>query len=143
MFTMSIGQKNKVIPGCGTHHISVQTSDWEESLRLYQDVLGMELVAQFGSTQKPMALLDMGDGSHIELVGPDPKGGRITASTPDHPILHFALATTDTLTSVEVVRQAGYEITLEPKVVDLNGLEVTIAFFKGPNGEEIEFFQTH
>jgi len=140
---MSIGRKNKVIPGCGAHHISIQTRDWEDSLRLYQEVLGMELVAQFGSSEKPMALLDMGDGSHIELVAPDPEGGVKKTSIPGHPILHFALATTDTRAAVEIVRQAGYEITLEPKLVDLNGLEVTIAFFIGPNGEEIEFFQTH
>lgn len=140
---MSIGQKNKVIPGCGTHHISIQTCDWGESLRLYRDVLGMELVAQFGPSEKPMALLDIGDGSHIELVAPNPEVGTMTTSTPGHPILHFALATTDTCASVEIVRQAGYEVTAEPKRVDLNGLEVTFAFFKGPNGEEIEFFQTH
>jgi glyoxylase I family protein len=140
---MSIGQKNKVIPGCGAHHISIQTRDWGESLRLYQDVLGMELVAQFGPPEKPMALLDMGDGSYIELVAPDHEESTMTNLTSGHPILHFALATTDTRTAVEIVRQAGYRITLEPKIVDLNGLEVTIAFFKGPNGEEIEFFQTH
>ena len=75
---MSIGQKNKVIPGCGTHHISIQTCDWGESLRLYRDVLGMELVAQFGPSEKPMALLDMGDGSHIELVAPNPEVGTMT-----------------------------------------------------------------
>ena len=64
-------------------------------------------------------------------------------STANSPILHFALATTDTRAAVEHVRQAGYEITAEPRTVDLNGMGVTFAFFKGPNGEEIEFFQTH
>ena len=30
---------NQVIEGLGTHHIAVQTRDWEESLKLYQDVV--------------------------------------------------------------------------------------------------------
>ena len=45
---MAIGTKNKVIKGCGAHHIAVHTRDWEDSLRLYRDVLGMEIVAEFG-----------------------------------------------------------------------------------------------
>jgi glyoxylase I family protein len=59
------------------------------------------------------------------------------------PVIHFALATTDTRAALEHVRQAGYEVTVEPKDVTLDSLEVTIAFFKGPNGEIIEFFQTN
>ena len=43
----------------------------------------------------------------------------------------------------ELVRQAGYQVTVEPKDVNLGGLEVTVAFFKGPCGEILEFFQTH
>jgi len=146
---MPTGSKNKVIPGCGTHHISIQTFDWDESMRFYRDVLGMAVAAQFGSPDRPMALLDMGDGSHIELVGltkePTVEAGseaeRRSYNKP--PILHLALATTDTPIAVERVRRAGYEITTEPRTIDLSGMTVTIAFFKGPNGEEIEFFQTH
>jgi len=137
---MPVGTKNKQIPGCGAHHISLQTKDLGASLRLYRDILGMDVAAEFGSQERPMVLLDMGDGSHIELVGvqagPDP------SAPANSPILHFALATTDTRKSVERVRGAGYEITVEPRDVNLNGMPVTIAFFKGPSGEEIEFFQT-
>ena len=142
---MPIGTKNKQIPGCGAHHISIQTRDLASSLQLYKDVLGMEVAAEFGSPERPMMLLDMGDGSHIELVGNMAAASvQSAAGIPaKDPILHFALATTDTRLAVERVRQAGFEITVEPRDVDLNGLAVTIAFFKGPNGEEIEFFQTH
>ena len=41
------------------------------------------------------------------------------------------------------LRQAGYEVTVEPKQLNLGGLDVTIAFFNGPCGESIEFFQVH
>jgi glyoxylase I family protein len=139
---MPTGTTNQKIPGCGSHHIAVQARDWEASLRLYRDVLGMPIVAQFG-TQRPTALLDMGDGSHIEIFGPMPAVNYEQATTP--PTLpHFALATTDARASTELVRQAGYEVTVEPKEVQLTpSLRVTISFFKGPGGELVEFFQTH
>jgi glyoxylase I family protein len=56
--------------------------------------------------------------------------------------MHIALATSDTRQAIERVREAGYAITVEPKDVQLGALHVTIAFFNGPSGESIEFFQT-
>ena len=140
---MPIGTRNPVIHGCGIHHISIQTRDWDASLNFYRDVLGMEMVAEFGPPERPIVLLDMGDGSHIELVAPQPDLPAGETSTLGDPILHFALATTDTHAAVVHVQQAGYEITTDPRTVDLSGMRVTYAFFKGPNGEEIEFFQSH
>lgn len=140
---MPVGTKNNVIPGGGCHHIAVQARDWDASLKLYRDVLGMPVVAEFGSPERKIALLDMGDGSHIELFQPKADTPAPGAVAPNDPVMHFALATTDTKTATEHVRQAGYEITVEPKTVELGALTVTIAFFLGPNGESIEFFQTH
>ena len=45
---MPVGTENSIIKGCGTHHIAVQTRDWAASMRLFQDVLGMKLVAISG-----------------------------------------------------------------------------------------------
>ena len=127
----------------GTHHIAVQTRDWAASMRLYQDVLGMTLVAQFGSPERKIVLLDIGDGTHIELFEPQSDTPAVDAPAANDPVIHFALATTDTRNALEHVRQAGYEVTVEPKDATLGTLQVTISFFKGPNGEIIEFFQTH
>lgn len=140
---MPVGTKNSTIQGCGAHHISIQTRDWEASLHLYREVLGMEVVAEFGSPERPILLLDMGDGSHIELLAPTADLPPAGDPASNGPIVHFALATTATRTALERVRQAGLEITMEPKDIDLGSMQVTIAFFKGPNGEEIEFFQTN
>jgi glyoxylase I family protein len=140
---MPIGTTNHKIPGCGSHHIAVQTHDWEASLRLYRDVLGMPIVAQWG-TQRPAALLDMGDGSYIEIFGPTPGINYEQATTASATLLHFALATTDTHAATELVRQAGYEVTVEPTEVQLTqSLRVTYSFFQGPSGELVEFFQKH
>ena len=139
---MSVGTRNEAIAGCGAHHIAVQTRDWEGSLRLYRDVLGMAVAAEFGTPERKVALLDMGDGSHVELIqstatapGPDDR-------TPTAPLTHLALATTATRAALERVRAAGFEVTTEARDVDLNGLLATIAFFRGPSGESIEFFET-
>jgi glyoxylase I family protein len=140
---MPIGTKNAMIAGCGMHHVAVQTRDWESALQLYRDVLGMQIVAEFGTPERKILLLDMGDGSHMELFQPTATSPQVGSLAANDPVIHFALATTDTRASLEKVRKAGYAVTVEPKEVNLGGLKATIAFFKGPNGEVIEFFQTH
>jgi glyoxylase I family protein len=123
--------------------VTVQTRDWAASLRLYRDVLGMNIVVEFGPPGRRMALLDVGDGSHIELIAPTADTPAVGSPAVNDPLVHIALATPDAAGALENVRQEGYEVTMEPKAVSLGNLEATVAFFKGPNGEVIEFFQTH
>ena len=140
---MPRGTKNSVIKECGMHHVALQTRDWEASLKLYRDVLGMEVVAEFGSPERKILLLDMGDGSHMELFQPKSDTPAPGSPSTNDPIMHIALATSDARSAAEHVRAAGYEITVEPKTVELGVLTVTLAFFRGPDGELVEFFQTH
>lgn len=143
---MPVGTKNSIIKGCGAHHIALQTRDWDAAIRLYQEVLGMEIAAQWEASSPPgrkIALLDMGDGSHMELFGPLENTPTPGSPAANDPIMHIALATTDARAAIEHVRQAGYEVTVEPKDIQLGALQVTIAFFRGPSGELVEFFQTH
>jgi len=133
---------NTVAKTCGLHHITIQTRDWDASLHLYLEVLGMRVAAEWGPPERRMMLLDVGDGSHIELIGPtanSPVAGSLAANDP---LVHLALATADAAAAIEPVRQAGFEVTMEPKDVKLADLEATVAFFKGPNGEVVELFQT-
>ncbi len=138
---MPIGQKNAVIPGCGTHHIAIQTSDWEESLRLYRDVLGMPVVAEFGKPERKVVLVDTGDGSHIELFQPTGETTDDDAPPRNLTITHFSLTTTDTRAAVERVRESGFPVTYEPTDIVIAGRDVRIAFIKGPSGESIEFLE--
>jgi glyoxylase I family protein len=138
---MPVGTTNDVIAGGGVHHIAIQVRDWDASMRLYRDVLGMRLVAQFGTAERPIALLDAGDGAHVELLGPLPD--QAGAGGAPQTLAHLALATTDTRAAIERVRAAGYTVTVEPKDMQLGPLSVTLAFFTGPDGEVIEFFQTN
>jgi glyoxylase I family protein len=101
----------------------------------------MTVVKEFGSPGRRVLLLDMGDGSHIELFQPRDTSPKPGDAAPNDPLTHLALATTDARGAIEHVRAAGYQVTTEPRDVDLDGLRATIAFFRGPSGESIELFQ--
>jgi catechol 2,3-dioxygenase-like lactoylglutathione lyase family enzyme len=104
----------------------------------------MEKSAQktLDSPARRIALLDIGDGTHIELL--EPTSGLPAKADGHDPVLHFALTTTDIEAAVERVRAAGMQITREPSTpIDFGHLNITVAFFEGPNGEIIEFFQVN
>ena len=139
---MPIGTKNQKIAGLGTHHIAVQTQDYQASIAFYTEVMGMEQTAEFSAGGRRICLLDIGDGSHLELFEPVP-GTTPSGDAEGNVVFHFALATSDIEAALERVRAAGMEITVELKTVDLGPLNVSIAFFKGPGGEVVEFFQVN
>jgi catechol 2,3-dioxygenase-like lactoylglutathione lyase family enzyme len=139
---MPIGTNNPAVLGAGMHHVTVQARDWEASLRLYRDILGMAPVAEWDMSGQKFILLDMGDGSHIELTSPTDDTPRPGAAASNDPLTHLAIATTDARSAIEHVRQAGYAVTMEPRDVNLGGILATVAFFEGPSGERIEFLET-
>jgi glyoxylase I family protein len=145
---MAHSDPNTIVKTNGLHHVTIQTRDWEASLHLYQQILGMQVVTEFGPEDARMMLLDAGNGSHIELIAPQADTPAVGSphegsGAAPNPLVHLALATSDAAAAIEPVREAGFEVTMEPKAVSLDGLDATVAFFKGPNGEVIEFFQTH
>lgn len=139
---MPIGNKNKVIAGLGTHHIAIQTTDYEASLAFYTEVMGMTEVVGFETGGRRAVILDIGDGSHLELFEPIPGTQPSNDATGDI-VFHFALQTTDIESALERVREAGMEITVELRTTDLGSLNVSLAFFKGPGGEVVELFQVN
>lgn len=140
---MPIGNKNKAIAGLGTHHIAIRARNWEESIKFYTEVMGMETAVEMSSPERRAVLLDIGDGSHIELFEATANSPK-SPDDPDHdPVMHFAFSITDIESALERVRQAGMEITSELRTTDIGHLNITIAFFKGPNQEIIELFQVN
>ena len=139
---MPIGTTNQKIAGLGTHHIAVQTQDYAASINFYTEVMGMAQTAEFSSGGRRVCMLDIGDGSHLELFEPVP-GTRPSGDAEGNVVFHFALQTTDIEAGLERVRAAGMKITVELKTVDLGTLNVSIAFFEGPGGEVVEFFQVN
>ncbi len=139
---MPIGNKNSKIAGLGTHHIAVQTVDYEASVKFYTEVMGMSEVVGFENQGRRVVILDIGDGSHMELFEAIP-GTQPSNDATGNVVFHFALTTSDIEPALERVRAAGMEITVELKTVDLGPLNVSLAFFKGPGGEVVELFQVN
>ena len=139
---MPVGTKNQKIAGLGTHHIAIQTTDYEASVAFYTDVMGMTEVVGFENQGRRAVILDIGDGSHMELFEPIP-GTQPSNDASGNVVFHFALQTTDIEAALERVRAAGMEITVELTTVQMGPLNITLAFFKGPSGEVVEYIQVN
>lgn len=132
---------NTVIGGGGFHHIAIRVRDFDKSLNFYQSILGCQPKISWHEKPKRAVMLDTGDGNYIELFErPDQ-----APATGEGVLLHLALRTTNIDESIARVRGFGCEVTIEPNdlVIDSKPFKtpVRLAFFKGPDGEVIEFFQ--
>ena len=124
----------------GFHHVAMKVSNLDDSLKFYTMVLGFELKHSWGEGDKRGVMLDTGNGNYIELFAGGPAGER-----PEGHWAHLALLCRDTKAAIEKSRLAGCPVTMEAADIDIPSkpmLPVRIAFFKGPDGELIEFFQT-
>jgi glyoxylase I family protein len=117
----------------------MKVRDIEASIRFYTEALGFVHKLTWGQGPKRTVLLDTGDGNYFEISG----GRTEDASTLGH-FAHIALRTTDCDEAIERARAAGAEVTVESGDVTLPSdppTPIRRAFFKGPDGELIEFFQ--
>jgi len=131
--------KNKTIAGGGFHHVSMKVRDLKKSLKFYIEGLGFVEKVSWGEEPRKTVLLDTGDGNYFEISQGDPN-----QVCEDGVFQHIALRTNDCDAAINAARAAGAEVTVETKDVNLPSnppLKVRIAFFKGPDGEVIEFFQ--
>ncbi len=120
----------------GVHHIAIKPTaeNYQKTVSFYTELLGMEVLKSWGDPEMPCLMVSCGDNSCMEILSsPEelPRGG---------PLAHVAFATDKVDEIVKMVREAGYEVTDEPKDVNLAGSPIRIAFFYGPTGEHIEVF---
>ena len=124
----------------GVHHIAIKANGveaFEKLMHFYTQILGMPIVRTWGEGANAAAMVDIGGGSVMELFANAPD------ELPQGAIRHIALATDDVDACVKAVREAGYQITMEPNDIVIGSvppLPARIAFCIGPCGEEIEFF---
>jgi len=130
---------NEKIPGAGTHHIAVASADFDRSVKFYTEGLGMAPVAFWGEGSGRAALLDIGDGTHVEIFANG------TAQTQENAkLVHFAIKTTDPDKAFEAALAAGAREQTAPFSTAIPcepPMPVRIAFVRGPDGEVLEFFR--
>lgn len=123
----------------GAHHIALKCDSvekFEETRKFYGEILGMELVRDWGEGADAGAMFNT--GNCLMEIFASGKAADVTGT-----VNHFALATKDVDACVKAVSEAGYEITVTPRDIELPSVPpvpARIAFCVGPVGEEIEFF---
>lgn len=135
---------NSIIENCGVTHIALNASDFERSLRFYTEALGFTVYRRWGKPEERMiALLDTGDGSYIELFSNGVPSGEVDTKQAGA-FAHLAFHVKDTDAAYERAMAYGAESHIAPKYATLASeppIHVRLAFVKGPDGEQLEFFQ--
>ncbi|MCR4702478.1 MAG: VOC family protein [Saccharofermentans sp.] len=122
----------------GLHHISMKCGtekEFEEAKAFYIDLLGFKVVRQWPEG----IMLDFGNGM-LELFS-NGQGVRELGA-----IRHIAFATDDVDGIVSQVKEAGYEVFIDPKDIVIRSdpeFRARMAFCFGPLGEQIEFFMEY
>lgn len=120
----------------GIHHVSLKCcneTEYNEEIAFYSDVLGLPVARKWQTG------IMFAAGNEIIEIFNDGES-QLEKGT----IRHFALATNDVDACVKAVTDAGYEVFIGPKDIEIQSSPVfpaRMAFCKGPLGEEIEFFQ--
>ena len=132
---------NEIIKGMGFHHIGLKAADFEKSLAFYK-ALGLKEIVRWGEGEKTIAMLDLGDGGRLELFA---NGG--DEFSENGKWVHFAVCVEDVKAAYEYALSLGATSHIAPKVVPLDStpekITIEVAFVKGPDGEQLEFFRQH
>jgi len=130
---------NVKIPGAGTHHFAISSADFDKSVKFYTEGLGMKAVASWGEDEGRAVLLDIGDGSHVEIFANGTKDEQ-----KGEKIVHFAFKTTDPDLAFNNAIAAGATERMPPTSLEIAAetpMSVRIAFVYGPDNEVLEFFK--
>ena len=125
----------------GIHHVAIKANgveQFEKTINFYKEILGLPLIRRWEKGGAFCAMLDTGAGI-LELFSNadcEPQLG---------PLRHIAFEVDSVDDCIEAVRAAGYQITVEPKDVDIPSdpvFPIRVGFCIGAAGEEVEFFAT-
>ena len=134
---------NTVIKGLGYAHMAIAAKDFDKSLAFYK-ALGLTVYTQWGTGDIRIALLDMGDGSLVELFAkPDLNTDKVAGLEDGNPFLHFAFSAQNVDEAYRIALEAGATSLIPPtdKPLESSPKRITLrlAFVAGPDGEQIEF----
>lgn len=120
----------------GLHHISMKCAtkeEFEKAKSFYLGLLGFSIVRQWPQG----IMIDLGN-TRLEIFC-NGNGVKDLGA-----IRHMAFATDDVEEIVAKVKDAGYEVFIEPKDIVIDSdpeFHARMAFCFGPLGEQIEFFK--
>ena len=130
---------NEIIKGMSFQHIALKCCNIEKSLEMYR-ALGMTEVCRWGEGEKLIVMLDIGYGGRIEFFANGNDDYKAKGKW-----AHFAVNVDDVDFAYKTALNAGFEPLTPPKTVPLDSkpekISINIAFVKGPDGEELEFFK--
>ena len=137
---------NTVIKGLGYAHMAIAAKDFDKSLAFYK-ALGMTVYTAWGEGDSRIALLDMGDGSLLELFAkPALNTDKVAGPEDGNPFLHFAFSAQNVDEAYRIALEAGARPIKPPTEMPPPShplrLNMRVAFVRGPSGEELEFFKT-
>ncbi len=128
---------NSVIKGIRYAHAAIVAKDFERSLSFYR-ALGFTPYVSWGEGKEKIMLLDIGDGSRLELFA---KGS--DAYSENGKWLHMAFHVENVAEAYRVAMAAGATSILAPCERPLAStpkrITLELAFVAGPDGEQIEF----
>ena len=135
--------ENKVIGCTGFHHIALHSSDFEKSYKFYTEGLGFTEYRRWKAANgRTIVLLDAGNGAMVELFS---DGAERTCYEEQAGLyIHLALRVNDSKAAFDRALQYGAVPKMEPKAMELPSnppSPATISFVKGPDGEEVAFFE--
>ncbi|TBL80678.1 VOC family protein [Paenibacillus thalictri] len=118
-------------------HIGLFVNDMDASVRFYSEVIGLKLVHRArleDGVELGFMSFEGSDNIEIELIG------RGSSDKPDNgKVHHIAFTVSDIEAEVERLKGLGVKLLDETPRVILDG--VKIAFFFGPDGERLEYFE--
>lgn len=120
-------------------HAMIRVKNLEESMRFYQELLGLKLLRELRLDDCNLYFLGNDKGeTQVELTYNDetPEQGYENGSS----FGHFAFATESFEEFNQKVKDLGYQYLYEPFF--LTGASSKIAFLKDPDGNEIEIIES-
>jgi glyoxylase I family protein len=135
--------ENTVIGCTGFHHVALHSSDFEKSYKFYTEGLGFKEYRRWKAANgRTIALLDAGNGAMVELFSDGAERKCFKEQSGFY--THLALCVKDSKAAYERALKYGAQSKMEPTAMELPSeppIPATISFVKGPDGEEIEFFE--
>lgn len=117
----------------GLHHIAVLTANFDQMRAFYTEVLGLPAVGGFPG--RPIIFLGAGQTT-IELIG-DESPAAPRGQGWNHVALHVA----DVGAAAAELESRGVAFHIAPMGFPPEAPTVRIAFFKDPDGNELELFE--